>query len=185
MKKIMVFVCIALICIVGYVGITATNNQQVKTEYLRIHIRANSNSEIDQTVKYKIKEILVDYLTPYLAEAKTKENAQKILSNKLKDIQKVCDKELKNQGFTYSSNAKLRNEKFPTRVYDNLTLESGYYDALIVELGSGTGDNWWCVVYPPLCFTTSNAKYEYKSKIKEIIEKFFVEKENKWKKDYV
>lgn len=178
MKKIIVFISIAIICIVGYVGVVSSTKEQVYTEYLRIHIRANSNSQVDQDVKYQIRNQLVDYLTPYLSQAKTKERAEVIISSKIKDIESICDRELKRQGFTYSSKAKIKNEKFPTRTYDNLTLDSGYYDALIVELGEGTGDNWWCVVYPPLCFTKSNAKYEYKSKIKEIIETFFKNKEN-------
>ena len=62
----------------------------------------------------------------------------------------------------------IRNEKFPTRVYGDLTLESGYYDAVIVELGKAEGANWWCVVYPPLCFS-SGENIEYRSKIADII----------------
>ena len=68
---------------------------------------------------------------------------------------------------------KLNNEYFPTRAYDDLVLENGYYDALIIELGSGKGDNWWCVVYPPLCFADCTQKIEYKSKFLEIINKIF------------
>ena len=75
--------------------------------------------------------------------------------------------------YVYKSRAVLREELFPTRTYDNLTLESGFYDALIVELGEGKGDNWWCVVYPPLCFVESGHGYVYKSKIVEIIKNFF------------
>lgn len=74
--------------------------------------------------------------------------------------------------FSYRSKASVREEEFPTRVYEDLTLDAGYYDALILELGSGKGDNWWCVVYPPLCFTGGECGYVYKSKILEIIESF-------------
>ncbi|MDE7301218.1 MAG: stage II sporulation protein R, partial [Clostridia bacterium] len=69
--------------------------------------------------------------------------------------------------------ADIREEKFPTRVYGDLTLDEGVYDALIVELGTGTGDNWWCVIYPPLCFTAANSDVEYRSIIYDIINKFF------------
>ena len=75
--------------------------------------------------------------------------------------------------FTVGSEALIRNEKFPTRVYGELTLDCGYYDALIINLGSGKGDNWWCVVYPPLCFTGEGQNYVYKSKIHEIIKRFY------------
>ena len=73
----------------------------------------------------------------------------------------------------YRSRAEVRKEYFPTRVYDGATLEAGDYEALIIELGEGTGDNWWCVIYPPLCFTSASADVQYRSIIKDIIDKFF------------
>ena len=81
---------------------------------------------------------------------------------------------LRQNGFSYSSHAKLCNEYFPTRSYQDLTLDEGFYDALILELGEAKGDNWWCVVYPPLCFVSANPTGEgvvYKSKILHIINK--------------
>ena len=84
-----------------------------------------------------------------------------------------ADKVLRANGYTYGARASIRQEQFPTRVYDGVTLDAGVYDALIVELGTGAGDNWWCVVYPPLCFSGGNGNVIYKSKIAEIIGKFF------------
>ena len=80
---------------------------------------------------------------------------------------------LKQNGFDYSAKAKVNNEYFPTRSYETLTLEDGFYDALIVELGSGTGDNWWCVIYPPLCFSenTNSSDVKYSSIIAELIKR--------------
>ena len=78
---------------------------------------------------------------------------------------------LARNGFDYAARAEVRTEEFPTRVYGDYTLPAGTYTALIVELGSGKGDNWWCVVYPPLCFAgSSQGNVVYKSKIAEIIE---------------
>jgi stage II sporulation protein R len=77
------------------------------------------------------------------------------------------------KGYSYGARASVRRERFPTRVYGEYVLERGEYLALIVELGKGEGDNWWCVVYPPLCFVgDSGAKLVYKSKIAEIIERW-------------
>ena len=73
----------------------------------------------------------------------------------------------------HSASAEVREENFPTRVYGDLTLAEGVYDALIIELGTGTGDNWWCVLYPPLCFTSSSQDVEYRSIILDIISDFF------------
>lgn len=149
-------------------------NLDVKAKcYLRVHIRADSNLQEDQAVKYLVKDGIVNFLTPLLASASSKEQAEIVISENLTKIEKVADEILLKNGFMYKSKAKLNNEYFPTRVYDNYTLISGYYDALILELGSGKGDNWWCVVYPPLCFVNANTSYVYKSKLLEIIDKFF------------
>ena len=141
--------------------------------YLRVHIRANSNSAQDQEVKYKVRDAVVEYLTPIVAECETKEEAMKQIKANLDGAARVADQTLKSYGYTYGARASLRKEEFPTRVYKDATLAAGVYDALILELGTGEGDNWWCVVYPPLCFGGGACKVEYKSKIAEIIKKFF------------
>lgn len=144
-------------------------------EYLRIHIRANSNSIEDQNVKYKVKEGVVEALIPILAEIETFEEAKEVMKDNFTLIESVANEILAQEGFTYTAKAAIDNEYFPTRSYDELTLEEGYYDALILRLGSGQGDNWWCLVYPAFCFTsTSNEKnVVYVSKIWEIIKKVF------------
>ena len=142
------------------------------TDYLRIHVRANSNEQIDQSVKYIVKDEVVKFITPYAAQCTDKQKAVELVKSILPEIEKVCDRTLKAHGFGYTSKADVRAEEFPTRVYGDLTLESGIYDALIIELGSGTGDNWWCVIYPPLCFTSGTAEVKYRSAIMEIINKF-------------
>lgn len=178
MKKAVIFFCILAFIGIAYFGVSL-NEKQTHTEYLRIHIRANSNSEVDQNVKYKVKDAVTDYLTPYLINVNSKKEAEELLCRLDGEIERVADNVLKENGFTYKTEAQIRNEKFPTRVYEDFTLESGYYDALILELGSGTGDNWWCVVYPPLCFTDTSVKYEYRSKLIEIVKNFKNRKESK------
>lgn len=174
MKKLCISFLIFLILVITVIGFTLPE-RRYETAYLRIHIRANSNSETDQKVKYEVKEAVVKYLTPIVACCDTKQKAIDRIKDSKSGIEREADKVLKAKGFDYCSEAKINNELFPTRSYDNLTLESGYYDALIVNLGSGEGDNWWCVVYPPLCFTGEGNGYIYKSKIYEIIDKFFSE----------
>lgn len=148
-----------------------------KADYLRIHIRANSNSECDQLIKYDVKNAVVNALTPLLVDATTKDKAVKIIENNLPLIESVANAVLKHAGYNYSASACVCKEKFPTRQYDKLVLESGFYDALILNLGTGVGNNWWCVVYPPMCFvggTNDNSNsVQYKSKLAEIINKFF------------
>ena len=149
-------------------------SENENSEILRIHIRANSNSQIDQDVKYKVKNQLVDYMIPLLKDIESKQDVEDVIVNNKKKIENFIDSILLDNGFNYTSNLKITNEEFPTRVYNGTTFESGFYDALIVELGQAKGDNWWCVIYPPICFTNFNKngnKVVYKSKIMEIINK--------------
>lgn len=162
---------ILLTLILGWMGTSSAKNTET-VEYLRLHIRADSNSEEDQAVKYKVRDEVVKFLTPEVAMCDTREKAEKMLKGNLKNIEKVADKVLKENGFDYTSKAEIKWEEFPTRIYDGITLEAGVYRSLIINLGSGSGNNWWCVVYPPLCFTDGGGNVTYRSKIYDIINDF-------------
>jgi stage II sporulation protein R len=173
MKKLIAFCFIATIVTLCALFATRTYSEDnVNADYLRIHVRANSNSEIDQSVKYKVKDEVVAFITPYAAQCTDKERAQEVIGGILSDIEDVCERALEANGFSYGAKAEIRTESFPTRVYNDLTLEEGIYDALIIELGEGKGDNWWCVIYPPLCFTSGTASVQYRSIICDIINRF-------------
>ena len=162
-----------LLIIIGFCfafGITRQDDN--KSDFLRIHIRANSNLEVDQEVKYKVKDEIVKFLTPIISDCNSREDFISALQLNLKNIECISNKILAQNRFDYFTTAFINNEYFPVRTYDGFTLENGFYDALIVNLGSGKGDNWWCVVYPPLCFAKSGNNY-YRSRIVEIIKKYF------------
>jgi len=147
-------------------------NTSMEQEYLRIHIRADSNENEAQAVKYLVRDRVVEYLTPLVATCADKETAMRGVRQSLNEISAVASEVLREEGFLYGATSELTVEKFPTRVYGEYTLPAGEYSALIIRLGSGRGDNWWCVVYPPLCFAAVNTDVVYKSKIKEIIQDF-------------
>ena len=178
MKKIILAV-IGLVAVLAVI-IAVPSGSKSNADFLRIHIRADSNDQADQNVKFQVKSAVVDYLTPYLANAQTKQQAMSVVKGHLSQIEKVCDKVLADNGFCYKSHAKLCQEEFPDRSYGDVTLTAGVYDALIIELGSGSGNNWWCVVYPPLCFVGGESNgtnsIVYKSKLLEII--------NQWKANH-
>lgn len=167
MKKVLIgIICLALVGILAFFGAPA----QTESEYLRIHIRANSNAAIDQAVKYQVKDAVVDFMIPFLANCETKAESIEIVKQNLDGIERVAESVLMQNGFSYTATALLNKEEFPTRSYGDLTLESGFYDALILNLGTGAGDNWWCVVYPPLCFVNGGVGTNvFKSRILEII----------------
>lgn len=183
MKKVCIIFLMSCIISVTAIGLwngAKTQNghtmyevNAVCDDFLRMHIRADSNEKEAQAVKYAVRDEVVAYLTPLVARYTDKDAAMRGVSAHLSDIASVATEVLRRNGFGYGAKAELRTEYFPTRVYDGCTLPSGEYSALIVTLGSGSGDNWWCVVYPPLCFTSLKGEnVVYKSKILEIIERF-------------
>ena len=191
MKKLCIIFLLSIIIILTAVGLRKNGEAQVpilqnghtmsamngknevQNEFLRIHIRADSNAAEAQAVKYYVRDKVVEFLTPLVAECGDKAAAMRGVKENLARIAQVAQKSLREKGFSYGASAELTVESFPTRIYDDFVLPSGEYHALILRLGSGQGDNWWCVVYPPLCFAApSGQNVIYKSKILEIIRKF-------------
>lgn len=162
-------VFLLVISVFGFCGCSENNN------VIRIHIRANSNSAEDQGIKLVVRDNIIEYITPLLEECDNSSDVKNILKSNLSNINNVATKVLKENGYDYNSNSSVVNEYFPSRNYDGQVFDEGYYDALIINLGTGSGNNWWCVAYPPLCFVGDNTdgEVQYKSKIVEMIEKFF------------
>lgn len=165
-------VSIVFLLVLGVVGCSKvdTKSEIDNSDYLRVHIRANSNSEEDQNVKYYVKDVVVVYLSEYLKNCHSKQQAITVLNEKHDDVVDVVNKALMEKGYDYGCNVSIKNEFFPTKSYNDLVLEADYYDALIINLGTGEGQNWWCVMYPNICFNEPS-NVVYKSKIKEIINK--------------
>lgn len=124
----------------------------IASEIIRFHVIANSDSTEDQVLKMKVKEALTDSLRPTLEQAKSKEEARILLKKKLNSMETLSNKIIKENGFTYTAKASLEQGYFPLKVYGDLSLPPGKYEAVRIELGSGVGQNWWCIMYPPLCF---------------------------------
>lgn len=173
-KSCIIFILLFIIILTTavFAGKSEGNADIDSREYFRIHVRADSNDEDDQRVKYLVKDEIVNYLTPIICSGKDKKDAMRLITAHLEDIEKIADETLRENGFSYTSSACVKEEEFPLRVYEEVTLPSGVYDSLIVNLGSGKGDNWWCVIYPPLCFD-GGENVIYKSRIAEIIKEFF------------
>ena len=146
-------------------------------EILRLHIRANGNGTKDQAVKLLCRDAVTAYLEAELANVTDAETAKKEVKSRLKKLEELCNAVLKREGLSYKSSATVSNQYFPAKTYGNITLPSGYYDAVVITLGEGKGENWWCVVYPPLCYLEAKSEggdgFKYKSKIAELFEKYF------------
>ena len=152
MKYILSFVGIVLVCVGIFVFGGNVNAEQ---DFMRIHIVANSNSNFDQNVKYVVKDAVVEFLLPFLAEAESKDEAQKIIVENKDLIEEVANAALFAEGAKYAAEVVVTSENMPTRAYGDLVLESGVYDCIKINLGQARGDNWWCVVFPAVCFVDS------------------------------
>lgn len=151
------------------------NTKSEKYQLIRIHIRADNNTSEAQAIKIKVRDAVTKYLTDALTGVLNRQQAYDMINVRLTAIEAVANGVLSSNGFYYTSSAKMCNEYFPARTYDGAVVESGYYDALILELGSGGGDNWWCVIYPPLCYVEGGGTgdVKYKSWLAEVYKKFF------------
>ena len=163
------FGIVAIFCAVFF---CTKKGNEVNDDYLRIHITANSNSDFDKNIKYKVKDAVVDFLIPMLGDVKDKESAEILLKDNLQKIEAVANDALCRFGVKYNAQVTLVEEKIPTRVYDDFSLQSGVYQSLKIDLGQAKGDNWWCVVFPAVCFTSSKnpQNLEYISKIWDTIQ---------------
>lgn len=119
---------------------------------LRFHILANSDRSEDQQVKLEVRSLILDYLQGKLDGDAGKEETVQYLSDNKMAVEQLADRYLEQAGFDYQTKLELTNCYFPTRVYDDLVFPGGNYDAARITLGRGDGHNWWCVLYPRLCF---------------------------------
>lgn len=166
----------AIFLILGFALIlSACNTGNLSDEVVRIHIRANSNDESDQAVKLKVRDAVTAYLSDVLCDCKTKSDALTRLDEARDEIEEIADKTLYDNGFDYKTTVSVKNDYFPERTYGDYVFPEGYYDALMIYLGEGVGDNWWCVAFPPLCFVpdTDGEEIEYKSWVKEKLDELF------------
>ena len=124
----------------------------IADQIIRFHVLANSDSEEDQTVKLKVKTKVVEYLQKQLTNCQSKEEAKAILRANFGKIQEIATRVLEKEGFCYSVKVELATTYFPVKVYGDLTFPEGDYEALRVLLGEAEGKNWWCVMFPSLCF---------------------------------
>lgn len=145
---------------------------ELSEQLLRFHVIANSDSDTDQEIKMKVKEEVILYLEPYLSDADDKEEAMDIISGQLESLTDMANEVLSDNGFAYEAKASLSSTTFPVKVYGDITLPPGEYDALRIELGEAQGKNWWCIMYPQLCFIDSTYTVvpdESKSKLKYVL----------------
>lgn len=165
--------------------------ETLSEDIFRLHILANSDSEADQELKLKVRDRILDYTKSLYKNCRSKLDTISVTQQTLDKITAVAEDEIKKQGYSYSVKAKITNMYFNVREYGKYTVPSGYYDALRLTIGKGSGHNWWCVMYPSFCLGESAAieesglsdseknlisdseKYKIKFKVLELYHSFF------------
>lgn len=120
----------------------------------RLHILANSDSEEDQALKLKVRDAILEYMKTLTEDTSNKQAVIELSKNHTEDFKKVAKKVIQENGYDYSVNIEIGNFYFPTKYYGNISLPAGNYDALKIEIGNAEGQNWWCSLFPPLCFVS-------------------------------
>ncbi|WMJ85284.1 stage II sporulation protein R [Anaerocolumna sp. MB42-C2] len=140
----------------------------IASEIIRFHVIGNSDSAEDQALKLVIKGALTDALRPKLEHVKNINEARSILNNNLDEMETVANRIIKENGYDYTAKATIEKGYFPLKVYGDLSLPPGEYEAVRVELGAAAGQNWWCIMFPPLCFVDSTYSVVPKSSKEEL-----------------
>ena len=123
-----------------------------KDKLIRFHVIANSDSDKDQKLKLKVRDEVISYLQPKLENSNSIEESEKIIKNEYKTLENISKKVISKNGYNYTVKVGLEYSNFPAKQYSSVVLPAGKYKALRISIGEGKGKNWWCVMFPPLCF---------------------------------
>lgn len=143
-----------------------------KEKLIRFHVIANSDTEEDQELKLKVRDAVVSYLQPKLENSSSIEESEKIIKSEYNNLKKISNDIIDKNGYNYNIEIGLKYSNFPAKQYSSVVLPAGKYKALKIIIGEGKGKNWWCVMFPPLCFVDDeNGVIDEKTdeKLKEIL----------------
>ena len=170
-----VIIAAASAAVITYKSSMAAENrlqEDLARQIIRFHVRANSDSERDQQLKLKVKDRVVEYLSPLLENSESIEESKEILSQSVDTIKEIAVQALNEEGADNSVNVYFEESYFPMKSYADVTFPPGVYEAFRIDIGDSLGKNWWCVLYPPLCFVDSSCGVlpdESKQKLKNIL----------------
>ena len=158
-----------LISAISYVDAVSNN---IADSVFRLHVIDNSDSKEDQELKLKVRDELLSYMNIISKDSANKQEAMQIANEHKEEFTQIAEKVIKENGYNYTVNVQVGKADFPTKYYGDITLPAGTYDALKVQIGEAKGQNWWCVMFPPLCFVDvstgivpDNSKQELKQSL--------------------
>lgn len=145
-------------------------NRDLSDSMIRLHIVANSDSDSDQALKYRVRNAVIAYMNEQMDKLEGKADARVYVNKHLHELEKVANNVIQAEGFQETARVSFGKFPFPTKQYENMALPAGYYDAVKIDIGKAEGQNWWCIMFPPLCFiddTQGEMEEEYMNVLKE------------------
>ena len=165
-----------LIVLVLYTLISSMlkNKNIISEEAIRIRVIANSNSSYDQDIKMKVKEEITEDMYELLKDVKGVDQARDVINDNLNSIDNNIDLLLKSKNYNLGYDINFGYNYFPKKIYKGIEYKDGYYESLVVTLGAGEGDNWWCVLFPPICMieATDSDDLEYTTLVEDLFSKY-------------
>lgn len=181
MKK-KVYIALLLICLLNLNSCTSSNivedyqstdelvYENIVNKIIRFHVIANSNSEEDQNLKLKVRDRVIEFVSNSLSESKSLDESRRFIIDNKNNIEAIAEAVIKENGYDYSVDSSLSRENFPDKVYGDVIFPQGEYEAYRILIGEAKGENWWCVMFPPLCFVDGTKEAVDSTKIVSSLE---------------
>jgi len=168
-KKIHFLICSILILVgLAFLSYRTYIQHEFASQLIRFHVIANSNSLEDQTLKLHVRDVIVKEMKERFRQASSRQEAEQIVQSSMNEIKELAQAQIKREGKDYQVAVMMGDFAFPTKTYGNLTLPAGNYHAVRIVIGEGKGKNWWCILFPPLCFVDSVETLDKDEKAKGI-----------------
>ena len=164
MKKSVLILLSALLLLIALLSILPIHSESlIYDEVLRLHVIANSDSDADQELKLLVRDAILEETQKILKNVKSREEAEKIISEHSALLKNIALETVRKNRFDYSVALELGKEKYPTKNYESCAFPSGEYLSLRIKIGEASGENWWCVLFPPLCLSAATDKDAFTS----------------------
>lgn len=170
MKKLVLIILTIIVALLVYVNVNA-DEIVIPSAAIRVRVIAASNTIEDQSMKMKVKKYIEDYLATKLIDINDLEIARNIINNEIDNLNKEIKNIFNENNYKKNIIIHFGDNYFPEKEYKGTTYKSGIYESLVITIGDGQGDNWWCVLFPPLCLLEAE-----KSEIEDVEYQFFVKK---------
>lgn len=152
-KRCLILIFLLIIYIfVSAISYTHAICKDISDNIFRLHVIANSDSSEDQNLKLLVRDSILSYINTISSDITSKEELISLVNENLNVLEELAEKTIVENGYNYDVSLEIGNFSFPTKNYGDITLPPGYYDALRIKIGKADGQNWWCVMFPPLCF---------------------------------